>query len=177
MMRIRTIGDGSCYIHAIIGAYCLPYIVGKYKGRPLDRRQFVRRLRHELSLILPDYYEKLSRGQLQQMSSDMPRYGLTAMQRLMNSNEALDNIFAEFVSDFLNKDIYVLDDATMDVYRSGYDSDILCKNRDSVVLLYVQNHYETVGLQTNKGIMTLFPPTHEFIEAIRKRSYYKAANK
>jgi hypothetical protein len=172
MVVIETIGDGSCFFHAIAMAFCIPY-----REQVCDRITFIRRLRHELALELGKiqssgltHYEQLSRGQLKFFAQALPQYSLENMQRELVEGGPVDNVYNEFVSDQIDKDIYLLDVLNQDVYITGDDGDILHKGRDSIVILVSPGHYELVGLRNrNGGIDTLFSSEHQFIQAIRKR--------
>lgn len=180
LVRIRTDSDGSCFFHAITKAYFKPYVAGKLNGRALDRKKFIRGLRNDLSDKLasrvrpkdpesPIYYEILSRGELPKISESIPSYSLKSLQQLLRSGKPVDNIFNEFVSNELDKDIYILDYNKQDVYITGQDSDILYKDRDSIVILYIPGHYELIGVLEEGKIQTLFDPDHPFISSIRNR--------
>ena len=185
MVRLRTIGDGSCFFHAICYAVSKEYRTGYYNdGTVLDRREYVSRLRRELSDNLSSVvevdsasgngvtrYSLLSRGQLESMSAELPEYSLPNMKALLVSRSSVDNRFNEHVSNCLNIDIYILSHENEDVYITGNDTDILYKDRDSVVILYVEDsqHYELVGVNTGHMIRTVFPYNDEFILKIRSR--------
>ena len=64
----------------------------------------------------------------------------------LDSDRPVDNAYNEFISDQLNKDIYILDAVTQDVYMTGSDDNVLYKDRPSIVLMYLPGHYELVGL-------------------------------
>jgi hypothetical protein len=172
MIRKKEIADGSCYFHSISDAFYGPYQSGK-----INKREFIRKLRSQLSTILSSkneqgirWYDSLSRGQLKELSETMPEVKLENMMELLDSNKFVDNKFNEFMSNIFDKDIYILDHQKKDVYMTGKDNDILYKNRESIVLIwYNQNHYDLVGIIENKKLVTLFPHNHEFITTIRKR--------
>ena len=181
MVRVGTYADGSCFFHSITLSYFAPYIRGKTDGKALDRIAFVKQLREELSLKLadkvepdddssPSYYDIISRGELSSFGENVPNYSLKAMQSELASNQPVDNVYNEFISNILDKDIYLIDLLHQDVYVTGNDLDILFKGRDSIVILYIPGHYELVGLRNSRGeCSTLFKPTHPFITAIQKR--------
>lgn len=180
LVRIRTIGDGSCFFHAIANAFFKPYKLCMLNGVTLDRTEFIRNLRRDLSIKLGErinpndpnykrYYDLLSRGQLQEFSKGVPKYTLENMQRELNSDGPVDNVYNEFISNILDKDIYMLNLETHDVYVFGNDDDILYKHRPSIVLITMPGHYELIGLQTYSGIQTLFNPDDDFIQYIRRR--------
>lgn len=180
LVRIRTIGDGSCFFHALIKAFFVPYKIGKLNGGIFSREKFITQLRKNLSVLLgqrinskdpnsPRHYDLLSRGKLGEISRELQQYSLENMQKELDSKSPIDNIYNEFISNILNKDIYLLDLVSRDVYVTGNDSDILYKNRDSIIILTMPGHYELIGLKTPKGIQTLFPYDSPLIKSIRKR--------
>ena len=183
LVRIGTIGDGSCYFHAIAKSFFTPYKLGKLDGTVLNRSEFIRKLRKDLANKLSEpvdsanqqnvrYYDLLSRGKLGELSRGLPQLSLENMKKLLDSSLSVDNRFNEFVSNVLNKDIYLLDFLKKDVYVTGDDADILYKGRDSIILLTMPGHYELVGLTTEQGIQTLFPSNHPLIRKIRDRISY-----
>ena len=187
MYRIRTIGDGSCFFHAIASAYFKPYIEGVNGGKAFDRRSFVRKLRQELADKLgqrinpvdpnsPTYYQQLSRGKLEEMSKDLDKYSLKYMQNELRASVSVDNMYNEFISNVLDKDIYILDLSKKDVYITGSDDDLLYKGRDSIVIGAMPGHYELIGIMVEGRIKTLFPHSHPFIEAIRTRMIEARSN-
>ena len=180
MVRIGTPPDGSCFFHAIASAYFLPYRRGSIDGVPMDRYAFIRDLRYDLAIKLdekvdpqnsnsPIHYDLLSRGNLREFAGDIQQYTLESMKRELNSDRSVDNVYNEFISNILEKDIYLLDITTQDIYVTGDDFDILYKGRSSIVTLAIPGHYELVGLQTSTGIKSLFDADHPFIQSIKSR--------
>lgn len=180
LVRIRVPADGSCFFHAIAKSYFIPYITGYLNNEPLNKKDFIRKLRKDLAIKLqsrtdptdpasPIYYDLLSGGQLEEFSRSVPSYSLENMVNELDSDKPVDNVYNEFVSDQLDKDIYILDMTKHDVYITGDDYNILYKKRPSIVILYLPGHYELVGLLEGDTIKTLFDPDHDLIQAIRNR--------
>lgn len=180
MVRIRTSADGSCFFHAVTKAFYIPYRTGQLNGVAINRHQLIQTLRRELAIKLgrpanpndpqgPTHYDLLSRGQLREFAKGVKQYSLQNMQKELCSNSAIDNVYNEFISNQLDKDIYILDGENRDVLVTGDDDDILYKNRKSIVILYIPGHYELVGIRNGDRIETHFQPTHPFIQAIRNR--------
>jgi hypothetical protein len=188
IVRIDTIADGSCFFHAITNAFFLPYWQPQVKigDRYLNKSIFIRKMRNDLAYRLTEpapkgegtNYDQLSRGTLGEFAKGVPEFDYTIekMQACLRSNQAVDYVYYEFISNQLNKDIYILDAKHRDVYPIEGESSLLYKNRESIVLLYQRGHYELVGLHTGavgpsvrQGIETIFQPTHPFIQAIRTR--------
>jgi hypothetical protein len=175
MVRIRTIADGSCFFHAIVNAFFLPYRTGRLDNQTITKNQIVKNLRHELSIRLsepiekdgPTHYDLLSAGELKNISQNLTQYSLENMKKELDSKDPVDNVYQEFISNQLNKDIYIIDWVTRQVVINGNDN-LLYKNRGSIVLLYLPGHYELIGLIDDKEqIETYFKPTHPFIQTIR----------
>lgn len=181
MIRIRTDMDGSCFFHAICKSYFKPYIVGKTKsGKSINRKKFVRSLRRDLSKTLgkpinPEdpssktWYETVSNGECPKISKSLPKYELKNMVKELDSSSPISNIYNEFISDQLDKDIYILDGQKRDVYMTGTDDKLLYKNRQSIVILYLPGHYELIGVKDGDYFQTVFEPDSDFIQTIRKR--------
>ena len=177
---VRIPMDGSCFFHAIAKSYCKPYIIGVKNGISINRREFVQSLRKDLAYKLaepidpknpksPRHYDILSRGKLSEFSKAVPKYSLSNLQKELLSNRPVDNIYNEFISNQINKDIYLLDFLKQDVYITGNDSDILYKNRNSIILLTLPGHYELVGVKHNDSIQTIFKHNDPLIKIIKNR--------
>ena len=179
-VRIPAIADGNCLFHAIASAYFKPYHTGTLNGAKISKRKVVKMLRRELAHKLsqpvdplnpdsPIYYDTLSNGNLQEFSKSAPEFSLVNMKKILDSRESLGYGFMEDISDALNKDIYILDEATEDVYVSNESN--LYKGRNSLVLYYAHGHYDLVGLEdTNGDIVTYFAHDNEFIHFLRSRA-------
>lgn len=177
MVRIRTIPDGSCFFHAIAKAYHKGYRLGEVNGKQINRSSLVRSLRSELSKKLGQkvpksektYYQLLGRGEIEKLSKTSHQYTLDNLQKLLDSSRSIGDEFNEFISNELNKDIYILDGKSEGIYSVGGDKKLLYKDRLSIVLLYIEDpgHYELVGLRDGDNIKTLFDPNHSFINKIR----------
>lgn len=165
MVKKDEIADGSCFFHCIADSFYKPYQLGT-----IDRKDFVRKLRKDLSLRLDSEYSSLSRGKLREYSRELQDFSLSNLKRQLDSYEFVDNRFNELVSNILNKDIYILDYEKRDVYITGNDDEILYKNRESIVIIwYNQNHFDLVGIIEDDKLITLFKPNHPFIINIKDR--------
>ena len=187
MVRIHAIMDGSCFFHALVGAFFKPYREGHINGTPINKKEFVKKFRMDLAKKLgskvdplaPDskkYYDVISRGELEEYSKEVPHYSLESMQKELMSSHPVDTVYLEFISDILDKDIYLLYLPDKDVYMIPDQFDLLYKGRDSIVLLGMPGHYDLVGLQASDGtIKTFFTPDNQFIRSIRERIRSKIA--
>lgn len=179
MVRIATPGDGSCLIHAILKSFFIPYITGSLDNKPLDRRAYVKSLRDDLAYRLSEpvkigenttVYDNLSGGKMKEFAKSVPAYSLENIQKLLQSNEYLGLEILELISNTFKKDIYILDLLQHDVYMLGTPLEYLYKDRPSIVILFLPNHFELIGLKTeDDDIKTLFSHNHPFIKSIRNR--------
>ncbi len=165
LVKIDTIGDGSCFFHAIISAFFKPYI-----ENTIDRIKFIKQFRKDLSETLYSQYRKLGNGSFLELSRSVDEYSLQSLKEMLDSNLPVDNRFHQFISDVINKDIYILYSITNNVYKSADDLKLLYKNRDSIVILYTPGHYELIGRLNNitKEITTVFNYNDSFIKNIQK---------
>lgn len=117
------------------------------------------------------YYDILSRGSLKQLSEVVPECSLEQMQRVLASSQAVDLSYLEFISLFLNKNIFLLSKAHQDVYSTG-DRELLERpERQCIVLMADGSHYELVGIHNKAAglVQTVFHYSDELIVAIRQR--------
>lgn len=164
-VRLDTIGDGSCLLHAIFQGFNSYYCELKQD----KKSEFIREFRHVLSLHLDvdKNYENLSRGQIQEISKFVPEMSKTNMKNYLNSRNWLNIFFIEYISEILDLDIYILDSHTKKIYKTG-DNEIYFKNRKSVIIYYIRDlHFETIGIETPDGIKTLFSHDCYIIEKLK----------
>lgn len=165
LVIIDVPADGSCFFHALILSIYKPYQLNK-----INKWKFVREFRKNLAYKLIEDYDKLSNGKLKELSKEMPEVSLSAMIQELDSSKAISNIYNEFISDLLNRDIYLLDYQKKDVYMTGSDLNLLYKGRKSTVLVINGNHYQLVGIKKSDGSIKVgFDHDHPFILKIQKR--------
>jgi hypothetical protein len=175
LVIIPTIGDGNCYFHSILRAFNTSYIGAK---TVFDRINLTRTFRNALSdrlteidpLTGKDYYSGLNNGRLEEFSQGVKEYSKDALKKELMGSDPVDNIYQELISNAINKDIYIIDGETKDMYNIGTAYTLYYKGRNSIVLYYTPGHFEVVGVKrTNGNIDTIFTPEHKFIEACRER--------
>jgi len=176
LIRKRTERDGSCYFHAIIDGFYMPYRTGIIDGRPFNREIFIKRARKDLAIKLSEknekgitYYDSISRGELKNLSKNVKEVSLKNMQKELLSDSEVSYIYHELISDLYDLDVYILDYIKKDVRIIDSDLSLYYKNRRSVVILYLPGHFELVGIRRNGILKTLFSPKDDFIIYIRKR--------
>ncbi|MEO6066604.1 MAG: hypothetical protein ABIQ41_01330, partial [Gemmatimonadales bacterium] len=149
-------------------------------GKPTTRKQIVKMLRKELAAKLgakisddpdaPTHYDILNNGATKEFAQEVPEFSLRNMQNVLASDEWIGFGYLEFICNALNKDIYILEMARRDIYAS-YDLHLTIKgNRRSIVLYYIEGHYELVGLLLSDGSFgTHFDPDNKFIRFLYDR--------
>jgi hypothetical protein len=163
--------DGHCLFHALTMAFFIPYQTQLLNNEHVTREQIITSLRHDLSVKLgqyvngkngPRYYDLLANGNTATFALSVPEFSLEYMQSQLHSNNFIGYGYIEYIANQLNKDIYILDGNTKDIYKSD---EIVIKNRNSIVLYYQNNHYELGSV----GDITHFSPNHPFIQFLRER--------
>lgn len=186
--QIATIGDGNCFIHALLKAFYKPY---QENPSGAWRRQFAKYIRRDLGIILntpdPEYadsstkyvhWETAGGGTLPSlMMQEIVNPGLigdfgidfslTGLQYLLNSSRYLGNEIYSYISQVLDLDIYILQIRNNDLVINASTTTDLPRNY-AVVIVGQTNHWETVGVRhPNNLLQTVFTHEDPFISAIR----------
>ena len=180
LTRFSTPMDGSCLFHAISNSFFSPYHTETLKGVHVPRHQMVARLRKELSKKLaskintsdnaPTHYDILSDGNTRVFAEMVPEFKLEYMQEQLKSSVPIGYGYMEFIGNALDKDIYILEASRADIYVTDELSFTIKGNRSSVVLYYMNGHYELVGIKCPDGSFdTHFSPDHTFIRFLYNR--------
>src|SRR3990167_8382599 len=175
LVRVFTPPDGSCLFHAICNSFFLPYRNCILNGKKISRTKIISSFRKELSEKLASkipgesktYYESLNNGNTKNFSKDIPEFELNAMQKELASNHSLGYGYIEFIANIINKDIYILDGNRGDVYVS--DELTVKGDRNSIVIYYLDGHYELVGIKNKDSFVVHFTPNHSFIKFLQSR--------
>ena len=181
LVMIASPRDGSCLFHSVLRAFNLDYV----KSDTVKRNQLAIRTRHLLANALVSidpkngltYYQTLANGNLAALGREFDDYSLGRLQKMLYSTNSVGNEFIEALSDIFDLDIYIIDTYKKDVYILGNNSELHYKNRRSIVLAYTQiqdkhyddGHYDVIGLNTSKGLYTLFAPDFFLIRSIKNR--------
>ena len=179
LVRIATIGDGNCFIHAVLKAFYRKYQNNNDAGYRVDVSSMLRRdLASMLSSENPAYpgrsywmtaaYGAFPRMTMQQIvDEELVRdvnldYSMNGLQRLFNSTVQLGDEVYSYVADVLGIDIYILRATTEDLYPHLHTYR-LGRNRPAIVIVGNAFHYEVVALDTPEGFQTTFMPGDPFI--------------
>ncbi len=174
---LHVIDGNSSFYHAIFLAYYTPYQLQKKDGRYVNRRKFVNSFRHELANLLDHpatnvnntdsitHYQTLDRGKL-----NNPEHTIEAIRKAIRFNHYINPIVHQYISNIINKDIYIIDFKTKEVVQVTQNKDLIYQQRDSIIVIYFPGHYELIGIYIDNKITTLFSPHSELITTIRNHS-------
>lgn len=173
MCRIRTELNGSSFFHALAKSYNIPYIVGHTSDGDIaiNRTSFIKNMRNNLASTLEMYYQTLFNGKIAEMGQVLPEFSFENMKNVLESNQPISIFYNEYISNVIDKDIYLLDAKNQDVLKiKNNDLDILYKGRKSIVILILDQHCELIGIQSKDNfIKTIFNHDDEFIRYIYAR--------
>lgn len=180
LVRFSTPMDGNCLFHAISNSFFEPYHTEQMNGKHVSRTQMVSFLRKELAEKLatkiseePDshtHYDTLNGGNTSAFAEAVPEFKLSYMQSQLNSSFPIGYGYMEFIGNALNKDIYILEALRRDIYVTDELSLTIKGNRRSIVLYYMNGHYELVGIHNPDGTFdTHFSPDHSLIRFLYNR--------
>lgn len=174
LCRFATPMDGHCLFHAIANSFFSPYHNQTLNGKHISRTAVVTQLRKELASRLAEidtfdplkrtYYQCLAGGNTAIFAEAVPEFTLSFMQAQLDSSAPIGYGYIEYICNALNKDIYILSAAHRDMYVFDELQFCIKGNRKSIVVYYMNGHYELVGIQHPDGSFdTHFKPDHSFI--------------
>lgn len=180
LIKIPTIGDGSCFLHAVIQAISPLYNTMENDGK----RIIIRKIRKELSNLLSSkkedgkiWYEYLSRGSLEELSETFDNLKIEKMKKFLNSNDWFSHLYVELISEVFEVDIYIIDYRTSTLYNLG-DDELFYKGRDSIVIGYISEcHFETLALLEDGEKKTYFSTNSRLISKLKSLLHSNRLNK
>ena len=174
--KICTIGDGSCFFHALLRAFYSPYIQAT---SPQERSQSAHRLRltlaGDLAKVNPQtgkrLYDTLGGGFYEEFSKAVPEYSLDAMVADLRSNNPVDTAYQELCATVFNCDIYIIDSQKGDVYPTAEYKNSLYKGRPSMFVYGSPGHYEILAIPMKvSGVYACYlVADHPFTLAVSNR--------
>ena len=170
LVIIQAIGDGSCFIHAILRSFNKSYIEGSNHKRSKICRKVRDSLASTLGEINPEnnktYYDSLGNGTFGSMSIDLPEISLSHMQKELRGSNHIGYSYLEYFSNIFDLDIYIINGKTKKLYNLGESNlDTYYRNRNSIVILWRRNHYDLLGIrQPSNTIDCYFTPSHPLIK-------------
>ncbi len=191
LYMIMIIGDGSCFFHAVLRGFNKDYIRARDVN---ERKKLAKKLRKAIAETLDETdengiseYDKLGGGNYSEYSKAIApvcgdKYSLQALKKELLSDAWVDHAYIQMLSDHIGIDIYLINGISGDIYTTGTDIKLIYKHRNSIVLIYSNNHYNIVGIRRianedipniqNKGDTVfdcLFEPEHELIRCLQRR--------
>jgi len=179
LVRIGTPMDGNCLFHSISNSFFVPYYTENINGTRISRIKIIQSMRQELSEKLeekisaennaPRNYDLLNGGNTSIFAKYVPEFDIKYMQSQLNSNYPIGYGYMEFIGNTLNKDIYIIESNRKDIYLTDELPLTIKGNRMSIVLYYINGHYELCGIRTENGYNTHFSPQHSLIKFLNNR--------
>ena len=188
VVRIGSIGDGSCSIHSILNAFLKIY---QTNPNLKFRKDFAKRLRRDIanSLTQPDpripekiRYETAAKGSFPELYEQQllgvnfedifkqkVDFSVEGLKNLFNSNAFLGDELYSFVAELLGIDLYVMRITNLDLYPHINTHEPGIDNR-SIVISGDGRHFETIGIIRDNLCQTFFEPNDPFILKIREFS-------
>ncbi len=173
LVRIGTIGDGSCFFHAFLKGF-----YPKYQNTPFydDRFNIVREFRNELGSYLKAYipgssiqvYDAISNGELAALGvvEDLDIFSLKGLTDLLYSeNDVGDEIYS-YVADLIGVDVIVFrgTKSNLNKHFSTVMEDVI---RPIIMIVGNQVHYELIAIREGLKIKTLFMYGDEIYDQLR----------
>lgn len=155
--KIIMPNDGHAFFHALCAAFFKPYIDEEYLNQSISKIQIVKKLRKDLAEKLAAKVYSHSIFKYYDLLDCKPTMSLKQMQTHLDSNNSINLNFSylEFISNQLNKDLFIIFNDTK-IWTN-------IKDRPSIVLYHHQNHYDLIGIKNGQEVITHFQPTHDFI--------------
>jgi len=166
LVRIYTPPDGSCLFHALFNSFYKPYGDQCLNSNFISSDNIVKCFRHELSIFLDKYYYTINNGNIAHYSEYVPEFTIDNMKKILDSHEYVGYGYIGLLSEVLDKDIYILNGDTQNLYISDELTLNIKGNRPSIVLYYQFSHYELIAICDNDYIdfKTHLSPSNSFIK-------------
>ncbi len=175
LYEVTTLGDGSCFFHAVLRSFSQ-----EYRDAPNSERTLLaRRLRNFLADKLEETnpatgltcYEELSNGRLEDYAMAVPSYTVEALQAELRSSAPTGDAYLELISNVLEKDVYIVNKSKGDVYTINSALDLFYKRRSSIVVIYDgSGHYTLLGLRNKtEELSTHYAFDHPLIQSLQRR--------
>jgi len=164
---ISTIGDGSCFLHALLQSCNKTY-------NKLDlnhKKLMVRKLRLLMGNYLEnsDIYGRLSRGELEEISNFVMETKKDYMVKYIKSDSWITYHYIEMISNIFNINIFIINNGKNTIYNFGDNELLYNKKRNSIFINYIdQAHFESLAVRTKDGRKTYFSPKSSVIEITMK---------
>jgi hypothetical protein len=181
LVRIACIGEGSCFIHALLKAFYKGY---QENNEAIYRVNYAQKVRRDLAQYLDVenprypgfiYWESTAGGsyprlvmqeiQNEELIAELGiDYSLDGLQALLNSSNFLGEEIYAFISEIFNLDVYILEGKVDDLHPHTY---IQQKSATEAVVIMGNNiHFEVVAVDTGVYLQTVFLKDDPFVAAL-----------
>lgn len=162
LYRFGVLGDGSCYIHAILRT-----VSKSYKSMPIpEKAQFIKDVRENLAHNYTiQIHNSIGDGFFRE--SKLPEFSFRRIKEsLRDSKEHIIHYMLEYIGDQLGVNVYMLRGNQNAIpYNYGKDVSHIKPNRHNIVLYWInENHYEAVGQIKQNQVQFVFPEDSDFIK-------------
>jgi hypothetical protein len=162
LVSLETPGDGNCLIHAFLAAFSKTYQEG-------NKSQVAKEVRNELAIELRKKYNLLYDGNLKAFSDHVSDFSFESMLKLLEDTKAyLGHGFFQLISLVFEMNIFIFNVLGEPIinFETKYYTSFL--NGPSVLILFENNHFETIVLEEGNKRTSVFKPDHELILELRK---------
>lgn len=162
-VRIGTIGDGSCFFHAILTSIDDEYI----NMNKIERKRKIKELREDLSnSFTEDEYKNLANGNIYELGKTVEQFSYERMlMQLRDTKSWIGNEFLDFICKHIYLNIYIIVDSDWNIYKQGIQKkDIYDNKRPTIIILWQGGiHYEVFAIYDNieEKIQTVFEPSNQ----------------
>lgn len=186
VVRIATIGDGSCFIHATLKSY-LP----SYANNPSlnNRLEMARNIRRDLAytLQLPDskhpglnYYQSYQNGIFKtyhdKLGDSDVDYSIEGLQEIFNSTRYLGQEMYGYAGERLGINPIVVMAKTNNIVKMSGDDIRYSRHPKHIMITGNGAHYESIGIyKEGEGIQTVFNLDDSFLVAFYGNSLFDTA--
>ena len=187
MVRIATIGDGSCLLHAVCKALYPEY---QNCDRLAFRSHFVLELRYVCSLALgwqnPEdpkgrtFYESMGDGAVADMARDyvpvpdepINDFSERGLRELLQSTRQLGDEVYALLCELLYVNLHFVRLSSFDLHKhiSVMHPTQAARCPNIIILVLEHHHYEVIGVQYPEGIQTVFRTNDVFLFALSKNA-------
>lgn len=185
LVRIATLGEGNCFIHAVLKAFYKKY---QENNNAKYRIEMATKIRRDLALILSyentkypsfTYWETVANGRfpvllMQQLSDEslVRDLGLdfssNGLMYFLNSYQFLGDEVYAFIAEIFGINVYILR-ATKDDLFPHLTTKTLGDKKKSAVIVGNTQHYEVLAIDKPEGFQTLFDADDDFIRILDSR--------
>ncbi len=174
LIRVGTIPDGNCLLHAI-----LTIISRKYKeyanGEPKsieDMKSYASGLRSDLNIALTrNKYSKLGKGETEKVYSYETAKNIVKEK---NHKLGIENVLQEYITNEIGVNIIVLWHKTLEnlekgpiPYLTSAGELVYSKDRPTILLFWQQKvHFEPIFLREGDKYIGLFKHNHSLVQSV-----------